>query len=129
MNPQYVTVPTVPPAGTAPQTSTIVQPEPINRGGVVVQASYLTGFEIVSGNNTSQDDIVIAMDETRYVNDVRFDMSFDSEMVDEAFTVRTWNYDKTELVTFGEIGTGAQGTIISIDMYFEFESVLAGEAY
>ena len=123
MNPQSVVSESTPPVSPATKT-TINQVDtlPILKGGIIVNPSYLSGFEIISGDNTSQNDIVIGLDSTKHVTDTYYDMNFDSEDVPEAFTVTTFNFDKSDQVTFAPLG-GAEGTIVSIDLFFEFQSV------
>lgn len=100
------------------------------KGGLVISPSHFSGFEIASGtsldnttnkpitNNLGANDILIGLDEYKDINNIYFDMEFESEDINQGFTVKVSNFDK-EPVTFG---TGA-GEIISIDVYFQFASL------
>lgn len=114
----------------APATSTNC------RGGVVISPSHFSGFEISSGssissstgkpisNNLGANDILLGLDEYKPINNIYFDMEFESEDVNQGFTVKVSNFDKGS-ITFG---TGA-GEIISIDLYFQFASLYDYKTY
>ena len=100
------------------------------KGGLVISPSHFSGFEIASGtsldnttskpitNNLGANDILIGLDEYKDINNIYFDMEFESEDINQGFTVKVSNFDK-EAVTFGT----AAGQIISIDLYFQFASL------
>ena len=100
------------------------------KGGIVISPSHFSGFEIASGsslnsttnkpitNNLGANDILIGLDEYKDINNIYFDMEFESEDINQGFTVKVSNFDK-EAVTFGT----AAGQIISIDVYFQFASL------
>jgi len=106
------------------------------KGGLIVNASHFSGFEFVSGtsidnttdkpitNNLGANDILIAVDEYKPITNEYYSMSFDSETVNQGFTVQIYNMDR-EKVTFG---TGA-GELTSIDIYFEFSSLYDYQTY
>lgn len=103
------------------------------KGGVIVEPSHFSGFEVVSGvsikgstnkpitNNLVSNDILLAIDESKTINNIYFDMEFESEDIPQAFTVKTFNFDR-EKPTAGVYGTSA-GQITSIDIYFQFNSL------
>lgn len=103
------------------------------KGGVIVEPSHFSGFEVVSGvsvdgstnkpitNNLVSNDILLAIDESTSINNIYFDMEFESEDIPQAFTVKTFNFDR-EKPTAGVFGTSA-GQITSIDIYFQFNSL------
>ena len=103
------------------------------KGGVIVEPSHLSGFKVVSGvsikcstnkpitNNLVSNDILLAIDESKTINNIYFDMEFESEDIPQAFTVKTFNFDR-EKPTAGVYGTSA-GQITSIDIYFQFNSL------
>ena len=97
---------------------------PANQGGYVVQPSYLSGFEITSGGGVNSNDLLIPCDSDKWINDVMFQMEFDSEDVNRAFTVETLNYDKTAPAKFfNDLEDGepdVEGVIRSIDVFFEY---------
>jgi len=106
------------------------------KGGIVVTPSHFSGFEISSGtsldsttskpitNNLGANDILIGLDEYKPINNIYFDMEFESEDINQGFTVSVRNFDK-QPVTFG---TGA-GELTSIDVYFQFASLYDYKTY
>jgi hypothetical protein len=106
------------------------------KGGVVVSPSHFSGFEISSGttisnttgkpitNNLGANDILIGLDEYKPINNIYFDMEFESEDVNQGFTVKITNFDK-EPVTFGT----QPGELTSIDVYFQFASLYDYKTY
>jgi hypothetical protein len=114
----------------APATSTNC------KGGLVVSPSHFSGFEISSGttissttakpitNNLGANDILIGLDEYKPINNVYFDMEFESEDVNQGFTVKITNFDKQPI----KFGTQA-GELTSIDMYFQFASLYDYKTY
>lgn len=105
----------------------------ILKGGCIVEPSFFSGFEVVCGvsidgstnkpiaNNLVSNDILLAIDESKSINNIYFDMEFESEDIPQAFTVKTFNFDR-EKPTAGVFGTSA-GQITSIDIYFQFNSL------
>mgnify|MGYP001591796373 CR=1 FL=1 len=103
------------------------------KGGVIVEPSFFSGFEVVSSisidsstnkpiaNNLVSNDILLAIDESKTINNIYFDMEFESEDIPQAFTVKTFNFDR-EKPSAGVFGTSA-GQITSIDIYFQFNSL------
>lgn len=106
------------------------------KGGIVISPSHFSGFEISSGtsissvtskpitNNLGANDILIGLDEFKPINNTYFDMEFESEDINQAFTVKVYNFDK-QPVTFG---TNA-GELTSIDIYFQFASLYDYKTY
>ena len=106
------------------------------KGGIVISPSHFSGFEISSGtsidgttgkpitNNLGANDILVGLDEYKPINNTYFDMEFESEDVNQGFTVKVTNFDKGA-VTFG---TGA-GQLTSIDLYFQFASLYDYKTY
>ena len=106
------------------------------KGGLVISPSHFSGFEISSGtsissatgkpisNNLGANDILLGLDEYKPINNIYFDMEFETEDVNQGFTVRVYNFDR-EKVTFG---TGA-GEIISVDLFFQFASLYDYKTY
>jgi len=106
------------------------------KGGVIVSPSHFSGFEIVSGttidnttdkpitNNLGANDILIGVDEYRPITTEYYSMGFDSETVNQGFTVKVFNFDR-EKVTFGT----QAGQLTSIDIYFEFASLYDYQTY
>ena len=106
------------------------------KGGIVVTPSHFSGFEISSGtsidstttkpikNNLGANDILIGLDEYKPINNIYFDMEFESEDINQGFTVSVRNFDKQPVV----FGTGA-GELTSIDIYFQFASLYDYKTY
>lgn len=106
------------------------------KGGIVISPSHFSGFEISSGtsissatskpitNNLGANDILIGLDEFKAINNTYFDMEFETEDINQAFTVRVSNFDK-QPITFG---TNA-GELTSIDVYFQFASLYDYKTY
>jgi hypothetical protein len=106
------------------------------KGGIVVTPSHFSGFEISSGtsvssttgkpisNNLGANDLLIGLDEYKPINNIYFDMEFESEDINQGFTVRTTNFDR-QPVTFGT----SAGQISSIDLYFQFASLYDYKTY
>lgn len=100
-----------------------------NKGGVIVQPSHLSGLEIISGDDSNSNDIVVAYDETVATHSIFMDMQFDSETVPRGFNVKVQKFDKNGLAGFSPIDAPVQGTVHSIDVFFEFSSLFNYEGY
>ena len=106
------------------------------KGGLVISPSHFSGFEISSGttidsttskpisNNLGANDILIGLDEFKAINNIYFDMEFETEDVNQGFTVKVSNFDKGS-VTFGT----SAGQLTSIDLYFQFASLYDYKTY
>ena len=106
------------------------------KGGVCISPSHFSGFEISSGtsingdtgkpitNNLGANDILIGLDEYKPINNTYFDMEFETEDVNQGFTVKVRNFDKGPVV-FGS----SAGQLTSIDLYFQFASLYDYKTY
>jgi len=133
----------VPDPGTNPTTS-------LNKGGVVVVPSHLSGLEIVSGNLSNSNEIMIAYNEHQTTSSIYYDMEFESENIPRSFNVKTYKFDSRVPAVFAPRNsskpiTATQpsdnlgsvilspapppGSIISIDLFFQFESLFNYESY
>jgi len=117
----------------------------INGGGVVCQPSHLSGLEIISGNSSNSNDILVAYDENIASHNIYYDMEFDSESVPRGFQVQTFKFNYNQslqiqgydpLAKFVAKPTALNpnpiqnpGEIISIDLFFQFASLYNYEAY
>ena len=97
----------------------------VNKGGVVIQPSHLSGLEIVSGNLSNSNDIIVAYDEEVASHSIFYDMEFESETVPRAFNVKVKKFDKSADAVFGT----QEGQITSIDLFFQFNSLFNYEGY
>ena len=110
----------------------------ILKGGVIVSPSHFSGFEISSGvsidgstnkpitNNLGANDILIGLDEYKPINNVYYDMEFESEDINAGFTVDCFNFDREQSIDI--FGT-TEGKVISIDIYFQFASLYDYQTY
>ncbi len=106
------------------------------KGGLIVTPSHFSGFEISSGtsidpstgkpitNNLGNNDVLLAIDEYKPINNIYYDMEFESEDINQGFTVKVTNFDKEPVI----FGTGA-GQVTSIDIYFQFTSLYEYRTY
>tara|TARA_R110000787_G_scaffold48907_4_gene117460 strand:+ start:231 stop:830 length:600 start_codon:yes stop_codon:yes gene_type:complete len=114
-------------------------------GGVICQPNFMSGLEIVSGDNTSNNDIMISMDESKNVNDRWYDWNFSAEETPMAFTCKTIDFNRENVVFYSDeplyrdwVAGGREGNvwddlvdnaiikpgmIKSIDLFFEFQSL------
>ena len=92
----------------------------INGGGIIVQPSHFSGMEIVTDTKTESNDLLLGLDEDKMINNIYYDMEFDSEDISEAFTVKVLKFNRED--GLAEFGAGA-GKIRSIDLYFQFSSL------
>ena len=120
-------------------------PQSINGGGVVCQPSHLSGLEIISGNGSNSNDILIAYNELISTHNIFYDMEFESESVPRGFQVKTFKFNYNlglkvqgfePLATFVDQPTALNpnptripGEIISIDLFFQFSSLYNYESY
>ena len=124
---------------TSPPASTI------NGGGFVCQPSHLSGLEIISGNSSNSNDILVAYDETIASHNIYYDMEFDSESVPRGFQVKTFKFNYNQSLQIQGYDPLAKfvtppsalnptpyqnpGEIISIDLFFQFASLYNYESY
>ena len=106
-----------------------------NQGLLDIQPSYLSGLEIISGDLTSSNSILVSLQMNKISTDTGLiDWNFDSEDVPEAFQVKTLRPNGDKAIFFEDIkddknadGTpkiiDLAGVIKSIDMFFEFQSL------
>ena len=105
-------------------------------GGLTIQLSFFTGFELLS--NLSSNNIYLPfsppkIDSTITPNtgnydifDIRYDLQFDAEDVKNSFNAKVYHYDSgSQQPTFGT----AEGTIKYIDLYFEFDNLFNTNNY
>ena len=92
-------------------------------GGMCVEVSFFTGFEVLSNMNSN--DILIPFDSSKEMNDPRFTLNFSSEEISASFSVSVSTYDKGFECPFGE---GA-GEIKFVDLFFEFSELYDYNTY
>ena len=114
-------------------------------GGIICQPNFMSGLEIVSGDNTSNNDIMISMDESKNVNDRWYDWNFSAEETPMAFTCKTIDFNRKDVKFYSDVEAyrdwvdgGREGNvwdtlvenedigpgmIKSIDLFFEFQSL------
>lgn len=108
------------------------------KGGIVISPSHFSGFEISSGtstdsttskpilNNLGANDILVGLDQEKNINNIYFDMEFESENINQGFTVKVRNFDKDNSASL--FGT-SPGQLTSVDVYFQFASLFNYESY
>ena len=117
----------------------------LNNGGCVCQPTHLSGLEIISGNSSNSNDILVAYDENIATHNIYYDMEFDSESVPRGFQVKTFKFNYNQslgiagydpLAKFITKPTPAvpsparvDGEIISVDLFFQFSSLYNYESY
>ena len=105
-------------------------------GGVTIQLSFFTGFELLS--NLSSNNIYLPFSPPKIdsnvtpntgnydVYDIRYDLQFDAEDVKNSFNAKVFHYDSgKDKPTFGS----AAGNIKYIDLYFEFDNLFNSNNY
>ena len=105
-------------------------------GGVTIQLSFFTGFELLS--NLSSNNIYLPftppkLDTTVTSNtgnydifDIRYDLQFNTEDIKNSFNASVYHYDSgSQQPTFGTTA----GTIKYIDLYFEFDDLFNTNNY
>jgi len=104
----------------------------VNNGGLCCSPSHMSGLELVSGDNSNSNDILIAYDENIGSHSIFYDQEFDSETVPRSFNVKTFKFDKSSLAEFVPEGADPSthpGKIISVDLFFQFASLYNYEQY
>ena len=105
-------------------------------GGVTIQLSFFTGFELLS--NLSSNNIYLPFSPPKIdtvdppntgnydIFDIRYDLQFDAEDVKNSFNAKVFHYDSgSEQPSFGT----SAGTIKYIDLYFEFDNLFNTNNY
>ena len=86
-------------------------------GSVMIDIPWINSFEMVS--NITSKHLVIPLDETSKYNDTRFNLNLNGEHVNRRFTVQSF---KSDGITPAVFGTGNNGDIKSIDLFFEYQT-------
>ncbi len=101
----------------------------INQGGVAINLSFITGYEIISPVRNNM--IFLCYDEEKNTNNQNYDQNLDSEDIPLSFRVQTFKYEGSEYAKFvnpppappaPDPGPVA-GDIKRIDLFFEFDRV------
>lgn len=95
----------------------------MDKGGIVVNCSFLTGYEVIS-NRSNSNDLMISVPLTSYLDGVstsRFELDMDSEVINERFTVQLLKLDLSPLVT-SDFGLG-KNQINTVDLFFSFNEL------
>jgi hypothetical protein len=105
-------------------------------GGLTIQLSFFTGFELLSNLSANNiylpfsppklDSNVTANTGNYDIFDIRYSLQFDAEDVKNSFNAKVYHYDSgSEQPTFGTTA----GTIKYIDLYFEFDNLFNTNNY
>lgn len=100
----------------------------VNEGGVAINLSFITGYEIISPIRNNM--IFLCFDEFQNTNNQNYDQNLDSEDIPLSFRVQTFKYGGSDPAKFMAAPTQAQpnpvaaaGDIKRIDLFFEFDRV------
>ena len=97
------------------------------KGGVLLDCSFLRGFEIMS--NFSSNDIMIPFHNEDTNIDIKFELDIASEDIALSFNVKTFDYERGDTVLFaGDSETGA-GVIQHIDLIFHYDALYNYDTY
>ena len=98
-------------------------------GGIAINLDFLRGGLSIS-SNVNNDEISIPMDDSLEVNDVRFDLNFDSERVNRSFQTNVRNYDDIGTKPPFNRTAGANNNELKyIDLYFEYDRLYDYDRY
>ncbi len=100
----------------------------VNEGGVAINLSFITGYEVISPVRNNM--IFLCYDEFQNTNNQNYDQNLDSEDIPLSFRVQTFKYGGSDEAKFMAAPTQAQpnpvaaaGDIKRIDLFFEFDRV------
>ena len=102
----------------------------INQGGVAINLSFITGYEIISAIRNNM--IFLCYDEEQNTNNQNYDQNLDSEDIPLSFRVQTFKYEGSEYAKFVDpipvpapnpLPEPVAGDIKRIDLFFEFDRV------
>lgn len=100
----------------------------VNEGGVAINLSFITGYEVISPVRNNM--IFLCYDEFQNTNNQNYDQNLDSEDIPLSFRVQTFKYGGSDTAKFMTAPTQAQpnpvaaaGDIKRIDLFFEFDRV------
>lgn len=101
-------------------------------GGLAIDLDFWNGFEMLSNLNSNV--IYVPLDQSVIVNDnPRYDLNFNGETIHQSFGVKVRDYkdasDNAAVVFWDQTGAPAEGEIMSIDMYFEFDDLFDYTSY
>ncbi len=101
----------------------------VYNGGVAINLDFLRGGLSIA-SNVNNDEISIPMDDSLEVNDVRFDLNFDSERVNRSFQTSVRNYDDIGTKPPFNRTAGANNNELKyIDLYFEYDRLYDYDRY
>lgn len=101
----------------------------IYNGGVAINLDFLKGGLSIA-SNVNNDEISVPMDDSLEVNDVRFDLNFDSERVNRSFQTNVRNYDDIGTRPPFNRAPGANNNELKyIDLYFEYDRLYDYDTY
>tara|TARA_R100001244_G_scaffold116552_1_gene86645 strand:- start:2763 stop:3254 length:492 start_codon:yes stop_codon:yes gene_type:complete len=103
---------------------------PDYKGGVIVDCSFLRGYEIMS--NFSSNDILLPFSNGDTNINTQFELDIASEDIALSFNVKTYDFDRKDTILFvGEGSTVATtpGAIKSIDLIFQYDQLYNYNTY
>ena len=100
------------------------------KGGLIVDASFLRGYEIMS--NFSSNDIMIPFGNEKANIDEQFELDISSEDITLAFNVKVYDFERKDTIQFisdsGNTATTA-GAIHYIDLIFQYDELYNNDTY
>lgn len=98
-------------------------------GGIAINLEFLKGG-ISIASNVNNDEISIPMDDSLEVNDVRFDLNFNSERVNRSFQTSVRNYDDIGTrPPFNRTAGANNNELKYVDLYFEYDKLYDYDTY
>tara|TARA_R110000851_G_scaffold298721_1_gene454219 strand:+ start:389 stop:805 length:417 start_codon:yes stop_codon:yes gene_type:complete len=94
-------------------------------GGISVHCSFIAGYSILT-NTSDSNDLIVPMDPTKNINDIRFDLSLGDEFIKQSFFIDVLNYNNVASVSFLNTDPGA---LKYVDIYFEYSNLYDFEIY
>lgn len=98
-------------------------------GGISVSLDFLTGGVAIA-SNVNNDEISIPIDDNLEVNDVRFDLNFNSERVNRSFQTNVRNYNDLGInPPFNRTAGANNNELKYVDLYFEYDRLYDYDTY
>ena len=98
------------------------------KGGIVVDASFLRGYEIMS--NFSSNDIMIPFANDSINVDEQFELDIASEDIALAFNIKVLDFERKDTILFTKAtSAGEPGAIQYVDLIFQYDELYNHDTY
>jgi hypothetical protein len=98
------------------------------KGGIVVDASFLRGYEIMS--NFSSNDIMIPFANDSINVDEQFELDIASEDIALAFNIKVLDFERKDTILFTKATTATTpGAIQYVDLIFQYDELYNHDTY